>query len=506
MYANPVGNDQGVNKPLAVLRSKRWLAPIEGADVTPAHRRREAAGPAYIVLGGISFSHFLNDTMQSLIPSVYPILKESYALDFAQIGLITLAFQFTASLLQPVVGHFTDKKAQPFSLAVGMGSTFFGLLLLSVAHDMSSSWSRRHWSGGFGGVSSGIGAHRAAASGGRYGFAQSVFQVGGSLGSSMGPVLAALIVVPFGQPSIAWFSSIAFLAIVILWRIGIWYRPQIAARKFAPVDPHPDAPDSRRVMIALAVLVALLFSKQLYVSSLSSYYIFYLIDSSASRPRRRKSISSSFSPPTRWGFFGGPLGDRFGRKIVIWFSILGALPFTLALPYAGLYASAVLTRVYRHHHLLDDFLDHRVRAGTGTAPLRDDFRRLLRCCIRNRRPWRRRARQGRRPYRHRLRLPGLLVPAGDRAARGLSAEDAQSSPLTRQSFAVSVNHSLGIVATRANLCGGSAACKFIWSAIGGAETGSRAALMQNIEIANDLVARAAHNSGGSAQRIINLKN
>jgi FSR family fosmidomycin resistance protein-like MFS transporter len=308
---------------------------------------KTAAGPAYIVLGGISFSHFLNDTMQSLIPSVYPIFKESYALDFAQIGLITLAFQFTASLLQPVVGHFTDKKAQPFSLAVGMGSTFFGLLLLSVAHRYGVILVAAALVGLGSAVFNPESARIARlASGGRYGFAQSVFQVGGNLGTSMGPLLAALIVVPFGQPSIAWFSSIAFLAIVILWRIGYWYRPQIAARKFAAIEPHPDAPDSRRVKLALAVLVALLFSKQLYVSSLSSYYIFFLIDKfSVSTQAAQLYLFLFLAANTVGVFFGGPLGDRFGRKYVIWFSILGALPFTLALPHAGLYTSAVLTVV-----------------------------------------------------------------------------------------------------------------------------------------------------------------
>jgi FSR family fosmidomycin resistance protein-like MFS transporter len=308
---------------------------------------KTAAGPAYIVLGGISFSHFLNDTMQSLIPSVYPIFKESYALDFAQIGLITLAFQFTASLLQPVVGHFTDKKAQPFSLAVGMGSTFFGLLLLSVAHRYGVILIAAALVGLGSAVFHPESARIARlASGGRYGFAQSVFQVGGNLGTSMGPLLAALIVVPFGQPSIAWFSSIAFLAIVILWRIGYWYRPQIAARKFAAIEPHPDAPDSRRVKLALAVLVALLFSKQLYVSSLSSYYIFFLIDKFSVSTQAAQLYLFLFLAANAVGvFFGGPLGDRFGRKYVIWFSILGALPFTLALPHAGLYTSAVLTVV-----------------------------------------------------------------------------------------------------------------------------------------------------------------
>jgi len=332
-----------LNKPV-IVSEEAMAAPVMAPELAPASQVK-AAGPAYIVLAGISFSHFLNDTMQSLIPSVYPILKASYALDFAQIGLITLAFQFTASLLQPVIGHMTDRKAQPFSLALGMGFTFFGLLLLSVA---------QHYpvilvAAALVGLGSAVFHPESAriarlASGGRYGFAQSVFQVGGSFGTSMGPVLAALIVVPFGQPSIAWFSSIAFLAIVILWRIGVWYKPQIATKKSAAVARHPDHPDSRRVKIALAVLVALLFSKQLYVSSLSSYYIFYLIDRFQVSTQAAQLYLFIFLASNAAGaFFGGPLGDRFGRKYVIWFSILGALPFTLALPYAGLFASAVLT-------------------------------------------------------------------------------------------------------------------------------------------------------------------
>ena len=305
----------------------------------------KAAGPTYIVLVGISLSHFLNDTMQSLISSIYPILKESYALDFAQIGMITLAFQFTASLLQPVVGHVTDRKPKPFSLAIGMASTFFGLLLLSVAHRYAVILVAAALVGLGSAVFHPESARIARlASGGRYGFAQSVFQLGGSFGSSMGPVLAALIVVPFGQSSIAWFSSIAFLAILILWRIGLWYRPQITDRKATPIHAHPDAPSSRGVMVALAVLVALLFSKQLYVSSLSSYYIFYLIDRFGVSTQTAQIYLFIFLAANALGaFLGGPLGDRFGRKYVIWISVLGALPFTLALPYAGLYASAVLT-------------------------------------------------------------------------------------------------------------------------------------------------------------------
>ena len=331
-----------MNKPV-VVSEEALTEPVIVSDVAPAANK--AAGPAYIVLAGISVSHFLNDTMQSLIASVYPILKDTYALDFAQIGMITLAFQFTASLLQPVVGHYTDKKAQPYSLAIGMASTFFGLLLLSVARQYLVILV----AAAFVGLGSAVFHPESAriarlASGGRYGFAQSVFQLGGSFGTSMGPVLAALIVVPFGQGSIAWFSSIAFLAILILWRIGRWYAPQIKAKKTAAVQAHPDAPSSRRVAVALLVLVALLFSKQLYVSSLSSYYIFYLIDRFGVSTQAAQIYLFIFLAANAVGaFLGGPLGDRFGRKIVIWISILGALPFTLALPYAGLYASAVLS-------------------------------------------------------------------------------------------------------------------------------------------------------------------
>jgi len=319
-------------------------AALEIAPVTSA-AKAISAGPAYLVLVGISFSHFLNDTMQSLIASVYPILKDNYALDFAQIGLITLAFQFTASLLQPLVGHFTDRKAQPFSLAVGMSSTFFGLLLLSVAHEYIVILIAAALVGLGSAVFHPESARIARlASGGRYGFAQSVFQLGGGFGSSMGPVLAALIVVPFGQPSIAWFSSIAFVAILILWKIGRWYKPQIRSAKLAPIDPHPEAPSPRGVKIALAVLVVLLFSKQLYVSSLSSYYIFYLIDRFGVSTQTAQLYLFIFLAANAAGtFLGGPLGDRFGRKIVIWSSILGTLPFTLALPYAGLGGSAVLS-------------------------------------------------------------------------------------------------------------------------------------------------------------------
>ena len=335
--------NDALNKPV-VVSDEALAEPVIVAGGAPSLAKK-AAGPVYIVLVGISFSHFLNDTMQSLIASVYPILKESYALDFAQIGLITLAFQFTASLLQPVVGHFTDKRAQPFSLSVGMASTFFGLLLLSVAHQYLVILVAAALVGLGSAVFHPESARIARlASGGRYGFAQSVFQLGGSFGTSMGPVLAAVIVVPFGQSSIAWFSTIAFLAILILWRIGLWYKPQIKAKKMLAPARHPDAPSSRRVMFALAVLVALLFSKQLYVSSLSSFYIFYLIDRFGVSTQTAQMYLFIFLAANAIGaFIGGPIGDRFGRKYAIWISVLGALPFTLVLPYVGLHASAVLT-------------------------------------------------------------------------------------------------------------------------------------------------------------------
>ena len=331
-----------MNKPV-IVSEETLAAPV----VAPGIAAKAAAGPAYLVLGGISFSHFLNDTMQSLIPSVYPILKENYALDFAQIGMITLAFQVTASLLQPVVGYVTDKKAQPFSLAIGMGFTFVGLLLLSVAH----VYGMILVSAGLVGLGSAVfhpESSRIArmASGGRYGFAQAVFQVGGNFGSAMGPVLAALIIVPFGQPSIAWFSSIAFVAIVLLWQIGRWYKPRILPRKSAAQARSPEAPTPARTAVALAILIVLVFSKYIYMSSLTSYYTFYLIEKFHVSTQTSQLLLFVFLGAVAVGvYFGGPLGDRFGRRYVIWFSILGVLPFTLLLPFANLPGTVALTVV-----------------------------------------------------------------------------------------------------------------------------------------------------------------
>jgi len=328
-----------VNKSV-IVTEEALVAPVIASDVTAAAKTNAAAtGPVYLVLGGISFSHFLNDTMQSLIPSVYPILKDNYALTFAQIGMITLAFQVTASLLQPLIGHYTDKKAQPFSLAIGMGSTFVGLLMLSIAHDYTMILIAAALVGLGSAVFHPESARIARlASGGRYGFAQSVFQVGGNLGSAMGPVLAALIVVPFGQPSISWFSSIALLAVVILWQIGRWYKPRIVVRdKKVPITRPAGLPSTGRTAVAIGILIMLVFSKYVYLSSLGSYYTFYLMQKFAVTTQNAQLLLFVFLGAVASGvYFGGPLGDRFGRRYVIWFSILGTLPFTLVLPYVGL--------------------------------------------------------------------------------------------------------------------------------------------------------------------------
>lgn len=331
-----------MNKPVIVTEDTIAAPVIVEAPQQPA-----ALAPTYAVIFAISLSHFLNDLVQSLIPSLYPILKTNYALDFGQIGMITLAFQFTSSLLQPVVGIYTDRQPRPYSLAVGMSVTLVGLLLLSVA----SNYPLILLAAALVGMGSAIFHPESAriarlASGGRYGFAQSVFQVGGNFGTALGPLLAALIVVPLGQHSVAGFSLVAALAIVILWRIGRWYKPRIVPRSAArAATPAHDA-SPMRVKIALVVLVVMLFSKTFYMASITSYYTFYLIHKFALPTQTAQLYLFVFLAANAAGvFFGGPLGDRFGRKYVIWFSILGVLPFTLALPYASLPVSVALTVV-----------------------------------------------------------------------------------------------------------------------------------------------------------------
>jgi FSR family fosmidomycin resistance protein-like MFS transporter len=296
------------------------------------------------VLAAISFCHLLNDMMQSVIPAIYPILKKTYNLDFTQIGMITLTSQITASLLQPLVGNYTDRRPTPYSLPIGMTFTMAGLLLAAWAPTFALILVAVAMTG----IGSAVfhpESSRVArmASGGQHGLAQSLFQVGGNAGSSLGPLLAAFIVVPRGQGSIAWFSAAAMLAIVILTGVGRWYQAHQRTKSRMAVESR-GGPPRRKVIQAMSILVALIFSKYFYLASLVSYYTFYLIS------RFHVSVFSAqvhlfiFLGAVAVGtIVGGPVGDRFGRKYVIWVSILGVLPFTLMLPYASLRVTEILS-------------------------------------------------------------------------------------------------------------------------------------------------------------------
>ena len=296
------------------------------------------------VLAAISVCHGMNDLMQSVLPAVYPLLKDAYRLDFGQIGLITFANQATASLLQPLIGAFTDRRPQPFSLPIGMAFTLVGLLLLSVA----PAYATILLAVALVGVGSSVfhpESSRVArlASGGRHGFAQSLFQVGGNIGSSTGPLLAAYIVLPYGQQSIAWFGVTALAAMTILVGVGKWYRGQIADHLKTHANVAGALPRGK-VRTALIVLVLLVFSKNIYLASLSSYYTFYLIDKfGVSVQSAQLHLFVLLAAVAAGTFIGGPVGDRIGRKYVIWASILGALPFTLLLPHVNLWWTEVLT-------------------------------------------------------------------------------------------------------------------------------------------------------------------
>jgi FSR family fosmidomycin resistance protein-like MFS transporter len=299
------------------------------------------------ILGAISFCHLLNDMMQSVIPAIYPLLKSAYHLDFGQVGLITLSSQLTASLLQPLVGSYTDRRPQPYSLTVGMCFTFVGLLLLSTA----PSFGMILVAAAMVGMGSAVfhpESSRVArmASGGQHGLAQSLFQVGGNAGSALGPLLAAFIVLRRGQSSISWFSLAALVAMIVLANVGAWYK------KVGPIQAKARVDDTERHAVlskartaaAIAILLALIFSKYFYLVSLTSYYTFYLIG------RFHISVQSAqihlfiFLGAVAAGtIIGGPIGDRIGRKYVIWCSILGVLPFTLLLPYANLFWTGVLS-------------------------------------------------------------------------------------------------------------------------------------------------------------------
>lgn len=307
----------------------------------------QATETAFAILAAISFCHLLNDMMQSLLPAIYPILKDSYGLTFGQIGFITFTFQVTASLLQPVIGSFTDRRPQPYSLAIGMGFSFVGLLLLSRA----DSFALLLVAAGLVGTGSAVlhpESSRVArmAAGKQPGLAQSLFQMGGNLGSSIGPLFAAAVVLRYGQTSVAWFALAAVLGMVLLVRVGRWYvqhgmlRMHAAGRRDVGREPLSRG----RVVVAMAVLVALVFSKFVYTASITSYYTFYLIERFGFSVRAAQVHLFVYLASVALGtLLGGSIGDRFGRKFVIWVSILGVLPFTLVLPYANQFWTGVLT-------------------------------------------------------------------------------------------------------------------------------------------------------------------
>jgi FSR family fosmidomycin resistance protein-like MFS transporter len=310
----------------------------------PTTRAAELPRPAVLgILLAISLSHLLNDTIQALLPSIYPLLKQSYRLDFGQIGLITLTFQMTASILQPVVGYFTDRRPLPFSLAYGMGCTLLGLVILSRA----GSFAMILIAAGVIGLGSSVfhpEASRVArlASGGRHGFAQSLFQVGGNAGTSLGPLLAAAVVVPYGQASVLWFAIIALAGMAILVRVGKWYRRTLAERRARPAagagaGAVQSGMSRLRVLSALAVLLALIFSKYFYLACLTNYYTFYQMERfHITVAQAQFSLFVFLFAVAAGTIIGGPVGDRIGRKRVIWASIAGVAPFTLALPYVSL--------------------------------------------------------------------------------------------------------------------------------------------------------------------------
>lgn len=306
------------------------------------------SAPVYPILFGISISHMLNDTIQSLIPSIYPMLKDSFALTFTQIGLITLTFQLTASIFQPFVGKYTDRHPQPFSLAIGMAFSLVGLLAISFANSFATVL----LSVALIGTGSAVFHPEASkiawlGSGGKRGMAQSIFQVGGNFGSAIGPLLAALIIVQYGRSHISYFGLLALVAIGILIYVGRWARPylnEIRPRKTTTATELMPHFPRRTVQTSIGILLVLIFSKYIYLASITSYYTFFLIEKFNVSIQASQLYLFAFLASAAVGtYIGGPLGDRYGRKYVIWFSILGTAPFSLALPYANLFWTVVFS-------------------------------------------------------------------------------------------------------------------------------------------------------------------
>ncbi|PTQ94008.1 FSR family fosmidomycin resistance protein-like MFS transporter [Mucilaginibacter yixingensis] len=314
---------------------------------TEIQAKQVAQQTVFAVLFTISFGHFLNDMLQAVVPSVYPMLKDKFHLTFTQIGLITLTYQLTASILQPFVGFYTDRKPRPYSLAIGMSFTLLGLLAVAFA----GSFVNVLLAVSLIGIGSSIfhpESSRVAhmASGGKKGLAQSIFQLGGNAGSAVGPLLAALIVVPHGQLYIVWFCFAALLGIIVLSGIARWYQAHLSlkATKTRVVAEPQQALSRNRILFSLFILLILIFSKYFYLASMTSYYTFYLISKFHLSLQQSQVYLFAFMGAVAAGtLLGGPLGDRFGRKYIIWISILGVAPFTLMLPYASLFWTGALS-------------------------------------------------------------------------------------------------------------------------------------------------------------------
>ncbi len=334
---------------LTQARGSRDTQPMsQTTSAPPANQAAPVPGAVLQVLLTLSAAHMINDILQALLPAIYPLLKDSYHLSFTQIGLISLTYQVTGSLLQPVVGFYTDRRPKPYSLPIGMTVTLIGLIVLSQAN----SFGLLCISAATVGIGSSIfhpEASRVArmASGGQHGFAQSLFQVGGNFGTSLGPLLAAAIIIPRGQGHILWFTGLALVGIIVLTRIGGWYQRNLARLVTKPrAAGAAELPrlTSRQVSFALGILVVLIFSKYFYLISLTNYYTFYLMDKFAVSVQAAQIYLFIFLFAVAAGtIIGGPVGDRIGRKRVIWISILGVAPFSLALPHFGLLGTVILT-------------------------------------------------------------------------------------------------------------------------------------------------------------------
>jgi FSR family fosmidomycin resistance protein-like MFS transporter len=312
---------------------------------TTTHPNTAAQGTTFAIILAVALCHGINYFMQSLLTAIYPILKTKYGLDYVQLGILTLVFQCTASLLQPAIGIYTDKRPLPYSIATGMAFTLVGLVVLGFAHDY---WLLLCGSAliGFGSAVFHPESSRVArlASGGRHGFAQSTFQVGGNTGQAIGPLLAAFVVLPRGQSSIAWFAVAALCGMLILSWVGRWYAEHMRAASKRPAASTALPFDRRTTIIALVVLTLLTFTKNIYMAGVGNYFTFYLIHKFGVDVQTSQLMLFLFLGASAIGvFLGGPIGDRYGAKFVIWLSILGAVPFALALPYADFTWTAILS-------------------------------------------------------------------------------------------------------------------------------------------------------------------